>query len=44
MPKDGEITYMHGIVRDAATNSPIKGITIDIWQCSTNGLYEQQEP
>ncbi|KAF2793431.1 hydroxyquinol 1,2-dioxygenase [Melanomma pulvis-pyrius CBS 109.77] len=44
MPKDGEVTYMHGIVRDAATSAPIKGITIDIWQCSTNGLYEQQDP
>lgn len=44
MPKDGEVTYMHGIIRDAATNEPLKGITVDIWQCSTNGLYEQQDP
>ncbi|KAK7192596.1 hypothetical protein DPSP01_006535 [Paraphaeosphaeria sporulosa] len=44
MPQDGEVTYMHGIVRDAATNEPLNGITIDIWQCSTNGLYEQQDP
>jgi catechol 1,2-dioxygenase len=44
MPKDGEVTYMHGIVRNAATNEPLKGITVDIWQCSTNGLYEQQDP
>lgn len=44
MPQDGEITYMHGIVRDAITNKPLKGITVDIWQCSTNGLYEQQDP
>jgi catechol 1,2-dioxygenase len=44
MPKDGEVTFMHGIVRDAETNEPLKGITVDIWQCSTNGLYEQQDP
>lgn len=44
MPSDGEIAYMHGIVRDAVTNEPIEGVTVDIWQCSTNGLYEQQDP
>ena len=44
MPADGEVTFMHGVVRDAETNEPLKGITIDIWQCSTNGLYEQQDP
>ena len=44
MPPDGEKVYMHGIVRDAATRAPIEGVTVDIWQCSTNGLYEQQDP
>ncbi|KAI1376814.1 hydroxyquinol 1,2-dioxygenase [Hypoxylon crocopeplum] len=44
MPPDGEVAFMHGIVRDAATGAPIEGIIIDIWQCSTNGLYEQQDP
>jgi catechol 1,2-dioxygenase len=44
MPRDGEVTYMHGIIRDARTNAPLKGITVDVWQCSTNGLYEQQDP
>ncbi|KAH8886558.1 hydroxyquinol 1,2-dioxygenase [Thozetella sp. PMI_491] len=44
MPPDGEVTYMHGIVRDAATGEPLEGIKVDIWQCSTNGLYEQQDP
>lgn len=44
MPADGELTYMHGVVRDAATNEPLPGIKVDIWQCSTNGLYEQQDP
>lgn len=44
MPSDGEVTFMHGVVTDAATGKPIKGVTVDIWQCSTNGLYEQQDP
>lgn len=44
MPADGELTYMHGIVMDAVTGKPIEGATLDIWQCSTNGLYEQQDP
>jgi catechol 1,2-dioxygenase len=43
-PADGEVTYMHGIVRDAVTGAPVAGVTVDIWQCSTNGLYEQQDP
>ncbi|KUI58528.1 Catechol 1,2-dioxygenase [Cytospora mali] len=44
MPPDGEATFMHGIVTDAATGVPLEGVTVDIWQCSTNGLYEQQDP
>lgn len=43
MPPDGEVTFMHGIVTDAETKKPIEGITVDIWQCSTNGYYEQQD-
>lgn len=43
-PDDGEMVYMHGIVRDATTDKPIAGAKVDIWQCSTNGLYEQQDP
>ncbi|ORY62454.1 hydroxyquinol 1,2-dioxygenase [Pseudomassariella vexata] len=44
MPSDGEIAYMHGIIRDAVTGKPIENVIVDIWQCSTNGLYEQQDP
>ena len=44
MPADGEVVYMHGIVTDANTGLPLPGVQIDIWQCSTNGLYEQQDP
>jgi catechol 1,2-dioxygenase len=41
--KDGEITYMHGRVLDAKTKKPIVGALVDVWQASTNGLYEQQD-
>lgn len=44
MPPDGEVAFMHGVVRDAATGEPLGGVTVDVWQCSTNGLYEQQDP
>lgn len=40
---DGEITYMHGHVIDLATKKPVPNATIDVWQASTNGLYEQQD-
>ena len=43
-PDDGEVVYMHGIVRNDATGAPVPGVKVDIWQCSTNGLYEQQDP
>lgn len=42
-PGDGEITYMHGIVTDLKTKKPVVGAWIDVWQASTNGLYEQQD-
>ncbi|KAB8290039.1 hypothetical protein EYC80_010365 [Monilinia laxa] len=40
---DGEIVYMHGTVTDNKTKKPIVGATVDAWQASTNGLYEQQD-
>ncbi|KAF7926121.1 uncharacterized protein EAE97_010421 [Botrytis byssoidea] len=40
---DGEIVYMHGTVTDHKTKKPIVGATVDAWQASTNGLYEQQD-
>lgn len=40
---DGEVTYMHGRVIDMKTNKPIANAYIDVWQASTNGLYEQQD-
>jgi catechol 1,2-dioxygenase len=41
---DGEMTYMHGTVLDAVTRKPVAGAWIDVWEASTNGLYEQQDP
>ncbi|KAF4609844.1 hypothetical protein G7Y89_g15779 [Cudoniella acicularis] len=40
---DGEMTYMHGIVQDLQTREPVVGAWVDVWQASTNGLYEQQD-
>lgn len=40
-PKDGTLVFMHGTVTDAASGKPLPGARIDVWQCSTNGLYEQ---
>ncbi|CRG85725.1 Catechol 1,2-dioxygenase [Talaromyces islandicus] len=41
---DGEMTFMHGQVVDFTTKQPIAGATVEVWQASTNGLYEQQDP
>lgn len=42
-PKDAEMTFMHGRVFDFATKKPLVGATVEVWQASTNGLYEQQD-
>ena len=34
---------MHGKVLDAETKKPVAGASVDVWQASTNGLYEQQD-
>jgi len=43
-PDDAQVAFMHGRVTDVKTGEPIAGATVDIWQASTNGLYEQQDP
>jgi len=43
-PEDGQIAYMSGVVRDAKTGKPISNALVDVWEASTNGLYEQQDP
>ncbi|EQL01932.1 Intradiol ring-cleavage dioxygenase, core [Ophiocordyceps sinensis CO18] len=35
---------MHGRVVDVESGEPLPDATVEIWQASTNGLYEQQDP
>ncbi|KYK54103.1 catechol dioxygenase [Drechmeria coniospora] len=42
-PADGQMVYMHGQVTDVADGKPLANATVDVWQASTNGLYEQQD-
>lgn len=41
---EGIVTYMHGIVRDLKTHQPLPNVTFDIWQASSNGKYDFQDP
>lgn len=41
---DGVVTYMHGIIRDLQTQKPIPNVTFDMWQASSNGKYDFQDP
>ncbi len=34
---------MHGAVLDSVSKKPVVGATIDVWEASTNGMYEQQD-
>jgi len=43
-PKDGQVALMHGQILDAKTGKPVPNASVDVWQASTNGLYEQQDP
>lgn len=43
-PADAEMAFMHGQVMDFETKEPLIGATVEVWQASTNGLYEQQDP
>lgn len=42
-PADGEMAFMHGRVMDFESKKPLVGATVEVWQASTNGLYEQQD-
>lgn len=44
MPKDGELTYFHGVIRDAETEKGIPNAVFDMWQASTNGKYDTFDP
>ncbi|ERF73552.1 hypothetical protein EPUS_08759 [Endocarpon pusillum Z07020] len=43
-PKNAQVVYMHGRVLNAKNKQPLSRASIDVWQASTNGLYEQQDP
>lgn len=40
----GQVVYMHGRVLACNTKKPLKNALVHIWQASTNGLYDQQDP
>ncbi|TDZ41527.1 Catechol 1,2-dioxygenase [Colletotrichum trifolii] len=42
-PDDGEVAFMYGQVTDSNTGEPVAKASVDVWQASTNGLYEQQD-
>ncbi|KIW99009.1 uncharacterized protein Z519_00672 [Cladophialophora bantiana CBS 173.52] len=42
-PEDAEVVYLYGRVVDATTKKPLANASVDVWEASTNGLYEQQD-
>jgi len=42
-PEDGHPTLVRGRVTDRA-GRPLDGATLDVWQSSSNGLYDTQDP
>ncbi|KPM46420.1 hypothetical protein AK830_g126 [Neonectria ditissima] len=44
MPKDGQLTYFHGVIRDVDTGKGIPNAVFDMWQASTNGKYDVFDP
>jgi hydroxyquinol 1,2-dioxygenase len=42
-PQDGPPVLIRGRVT-ATTGAPVEGATLDVWQCSANGLYDTQDP
>ncbi|KAK0617433.1 Intradiol ring-cleavage dioxygenase [Immersiella caudata] len=44
VPPNGQVTKMHGVIRDITTGKPIPGAVFDIWQASANGKYDFQDP
>ncbi|MCJ1309825.1 hypothetical protein MMC25_003486 [Agyrium rufum] len=43
-PHQGNVSLMHGIVTDFETKKPIANAVVDIWQASSNGKYDFQDP
>ena len=44
MPKDGQLTLFHGIIKDVDTGKGISDAVFDMWQASTNGKYDVFDP
>lgn len=44
MPKDGQLTLFHGVIRDVDTGKGIPDAVFDMWQASTNGKYDVFDP
>jgi len=44
MPKDGQLTLFHGVMKDAETGKGIADAVFDMWQASTNGKYDVFDP
>jgi catechol 1,2-dioxygenase len=44
MPKDGQLTFFHGVITDAETGKGIPDAVFDMWQASTNGKYDVFDP
>ena len=44
MPKDGQLTFFHGVIKDAETGKGIPDAVFDMWQASTNGKYDTFDP
>ncbi|ORY62620.1 Intradiol ring-cleavage dioxygenase [Pseudomassariella vexata] len=42
--KGGRVCLMHGVISDLVTGKPIPGAVFDIWQASSNGKYDFQDP
>ena len=42
-PEDGRPALVRGRVTDPA-GEPLAGASLDVWQCSSNGLYDIQDP
>jgi catechol 1,2-dioxygenase len=42
-PKDVIPVHLFGQITSADTGKPIPNASVEVWQASTNGLYEQQD-
>jgi len=43
-PHNGQVALMHGRVTDVLTKQPIANAVVDIWEASSSGKYDFQEP